>query len=200
MVIKLIAETNGREIYDLAAWMREFASNLRPPEALLDLDENAYRRLWRGSLPAFATFTSSLDVAAYLLDFARRYDHESLLAEIASRPGARATISSGNIAHLNKVPRLEVSMPLTEATVAECLELFVTFLEWPRPKSAAWASFRNVNPPTGPDDCQSIRCFYRDDEHKLVLAVERASGDFRPDIERWGVAREQIGRLGSVKE
>jgi hypothetical protein len=89
---------------------------------------------------------------------------------------------------------------MEEADLDRCWRTFLIFLACPNPKRYAWARFTNTNPATDDDHVTSITVFYREDEPSLLFAVERASGDYRPEIYRTGVNREDLCELKSLAE
>jgi len=200
VVAGLLADAGDRRVYDLAAWMRELGATLKGPEALAALPDRMYRWLWRASLPSGVQFRPASDVVLRLHDLSRCYDETSLLAEIGSWSGARARTSLGTVARVRNVPRLEATLPLSEADVDRCLRAFALFVIWPRPKKLAWSRFTNANPLERADDVECITTFYREDESLLVLGVRRASGEHRPELHRTGVTPEYLGKLGSVAQ
>ena len=180
--------------------MRNFAAQQKSPDILAELPEETYRRLWRSGFPTARRIDPSAGVAAQIRDIARMYDDTSLLAEITSWNGARARISTQNIADLSKIPALEVIAPLSEAELDRCFRLFVTFLMWPQPKAAAWVRFSNANPVIEPNDIASVRIFYRGDQRYLLFAVLRASGQYAPEICRWGVQVAEFDGIQTVAD
>lgn len=200
VLVELLAKADDRRIYDLAAWMRQFGAMLSPPDMLAALPDNIYRQLWRASFPTAVEFRPASEVIACLHDVSQCYDETSLQAEIATWPGARARTWVRDIAHLNQVPTLEVTLPLSEDDLDRCLRAFVLFLVWPQPKQAAWARFTNTNPLADADDLQSITIFHRGDQRSLVFAAQRASEEYRPDIDVMDVTVEKLSKLRTVAE
>ena len=200
MVAELLAQADDRHVYDLAAWIRHFGTIRTAPDVLATLPDNDYQRLWRASFPATVKFQLSAEVVARLREIWQYYDDASLLAEISTWPGTRASTSGRDIAYLKQVPTLEVTSPLSEADLDRCLRTFLLFLVWPQPKQAAWARFTNTNPPAEADNIQSVTIFFRNDLRSLVFAVERASEEYHPEIDKDGVTIEDLCKLRSVAE
>jgi hypothetical protein len=199
-VAELLKKGGDRRLYDLAAWMRNFAAQQKSPDILAELPEETYRRLWCSSFPAARRSDPSADVAAQLRDIARMYDDTSLLAEITTWNGARARVSTQNVANLSKIPALEIHVALSEAELDRCFQFFVVFLLWPQPKAAAWVRFSNVNPIIEPDDIASVTIFYRGDQQSFLFAVLRGSSQYDPEICRWGIQAPEFDRMKTLAE
>ena len=198
LVQVLARRKEDRRSYDLAAWMRHFASTIGGPNVLTDLPSDTFARLCRYYLPPNFDPRSARETVARLHETSKAYDDLSLLAEITSMPGTRGNISTTNTAGLNNVPALEVSLPLSENDLDTCLRLFLLFASWPRPRPFAWARFANINPPENADHLQCMTIFYRADDQTFSLAGRHASQRFDPNIYFHGLTLEDIAELGSV--
>jgi len=199
VVADILSHMKERWIYDFAGWMRQTRAAFRGPEALAELDNAAYQRLWQTTYPPELSLRPAPELVTLLQKLARTYDDESLCAEIDTWPGTRARTSLGDIARLRQVPKLDVRMPLTEEDLDRCLRTFVLFLQWPQPKDYAWARFTNTNPMASAEDLTSVTIFYRDDDHSFSFGAKRAGGSLHPDVEK-PLTRSVLRTVQSVAE
>lgn len=182
VIAKFLSCREERWIYDFAAWMRHMGATIRGEAVLAEFDSAAYQRLWQSAYPPEDEFRSGPELARELQQLAQRYDDQSLCCEIDTWQGARARISTGNVAGLQHVPKLDVSMPLDQSDLDRCLQTFILFLQWPHPKNHAWARFTNTNPMVNANDVESVTIFYRADDHSFSFGVKRECGDFEPKL------------------
>jgi hypothetical protein len=199
VVAEVLSHAKQRQIYDLTAWMRQFQVTFREPDVLAEVSDGTYQRLWRTAYPTTAALRPAADIVAQLQQLLQWYDDVSLCAEIATWPGARARSSHGDTAGLKQVPMLDVRMPLVDADLDRCLHAFRLFFQWPQPKEHAWARFTNTNPPTGPEDLESVTIFYRDDEHILSFGARRVSGRWHPVLEK-SMTRGALRKVQSIAD
>jgi len=200
VLAEALIESDDRRIYDLAAWMRRFSDALDLPDVLESLPDSAHKRMWRGSFPSNAKIQPASMTVDWLREISQWYDEMSLVKEIRAWPGSRVRILAGKIASEEKVPKLEVTLALSQKDIDRCLRAFALFLAWPQSKPFAWACFSNANPLENRDDLKSVRFFYRSDEKCLTFAVERASGNFHPDWNVDCITVEDLCRVHSVDE
>jgi hypothetical protein len=196
-VAELLGQDGDRRIYDLAAWMRYLDT---APDVLATLSEDVYRRLWRASFPSHVEFLPAAEVVTRLREISQWYDEIALKTEISTWSGARARSSEGTIAGLRQVPKLEVTLPLSDADLDRCLQAFQVFLVWPQHKRFAWARFTNTNPLVKENDLRRLNIFYRGDRRSLVFAAQRKSEEYHPDIEVLGVTVDKLSKVRSIDE
>ncbi|MFC1975479.1 hypothetical protein ACFLXQ_03660 [Chloroflexota bacterium] len=199
-VINQLDQTNDSRIFDGAAWVRHLQTVLTPPDILTTLAEQTYEHLWRFSQPVAVQFISAAEVVAYLHNVSRMYNEDTLKAEIQTWPNTKASLFTGSIAGLSRVPMLQIKRPLVDMDLDLFLETFLLFLQWPHPKPTAWVRFENANPLEDDDEVYSVVIFYRDDQKSLICDVVRKSGESRPMLTLERVTVDDLPIIQSFAE
>ena len=201
VLLDLFYKNEDARRFDLAGWMRLFAKNVFPMEALGETDENTYSTAWYACFPRNYKFFPVDQLIKRLYQASLLYDDQSLADEIQERSGFIPVIEYGNIANVIQVPKLIIKMPLSESSLNSCFDIFRLFLNTPSLKSYAWARFENINPVIGPDDIRTVTVFFRSNEKSLCFAAERLKDrDYRPDYDLSGITIDMLNRIHTVGE
>lgn len=167
---------------------------------LLQYSESVYWRSWETSFPQ-TTERLSLDASLqYLLDLSRKYDTASLKNEISYLAGRLPAFEFGNIANVLNVPKMFVTLPLSDQNLDLCWKIYQKFFFHPSQKTIAWARFINANPCIDDQDIQQVTMFYSVDKQFLLFAITRQKSDASEEIERENFLMEALQKITSIEE
>ena len=195
-----LASKRDRRRFDLAGFIRMLLKDGFSPRVISEYPEGTYKRLFQSSFPRQFEYLPAANVVEDLLHFSQRYDDASLKDEIKAQSGYAPTIDLGNISDLSQVPRLFISLPLSDQTLDMCWNIFRLFMFQPRLKPIAWARFENTNPAVDENDMCKLTVFYRNDDQILLFSVERANRIRHPNFDPGHVSIETVVRTENVAE
>jgi hypothetical protein len=185
--------------FDLAGWMRMFATNITPPDHLSAIGEEAYKAAWHNCFPQHFSFLPAKSLAEALKSVSQQYDDEVLQDEIKDITGCMPKIEYGKIADLLQAPKMMINMPLTDLSFDMCIEAFQLFLTKPKLKPIAWVRFENINPVLAEDDIRSITIFFRNDTKIFLFAAERMKNQsYKPEYEFSNINLEQLKQVQTL--